>query len=83
MRKLEKQERAPELVQIKLKDIRNGKEDDKKGMSKIRLHMSDVKKELPKKVKKIQHVKSVKKKMQLSMCQSVMQNMRTIELSNY
>ena len=30
--------------------------------------MSDVKKELPKKVKKIQHVKSVKKKMQLSMC---------------
>lgn len=83
MRKLEKQERAPELVQIKLKDIRNGKEDDKKGMLKIRLHMSDVKKELPKKVKKIQHVKSVKKKMQLSMCQSVMQNMRTIELPNY
>ena len=80
MRKLKKQVRAPELIQIKLKDIRNGKEDDKKGMSKIRLHMSDVKKELPKKVKKIQHVKSVKKKMQLSMCQSVMQNMRTIEL---
>lgn len=46
----------------------NGKEDDKKGMLKIRLHMSDVKKELPKKVKKIQHVKSAKKKMQLSMC---------------
>ena len=80
MRKLKKQVRAPELIQLKLKDIRNGKEDDKKGMSKIRLHMSDVKKELPKKVKKIQHVKSVKKKMQLSMCQSVMQNMRTIEL---